>query len=69
MFDSAKQLMYSSGLDVKLSKCAVLYTRRSGNNWYNGKRKVKPNIYVQGNCLESCDWNVTYKYLGKSLAL
>ena len=65
MFDSAERLMYSSGLDVKPSKCAVLYVRRSGNNWY----KVKPNIYVQGNCLESCDRNVTYKYLGKSLAL
>ena len=54
---------------VKSSKCAVLYARRSENNRYTGKREVKPNIYVQGNCLESCDQNVTYKYLGKSLAL
>ena len=69
MFDSAERLMYSSGLDVKPSKCAVLYARRSGNNWYKGKREVKPNFYVQGNCLESCDRNVTDKYLGKSLAL
>ena len=69
MFDSAERLMYSSGLDVKPNKCAVLYARRSGNNWYKGKREVKPNIYVQGNCLERCDRNVTYKYLGKSLAL
>ena len=69
MFDSAERLMYSSGLDVKPSKCAVLYARWSGNNWYKGKREVQPNIYVQGNCLERCDRNVTYKYLGKSLAL
>ena len=69
MFNSAKRLMYSSGLDIKPSKCAVLYPRQSGNNWYKGKREVKPNIYIQGNCLESCDQNVTYKYLGKSLAL
>ena len=67
MSDSAERLMYSSSLDVKPSKCAVLYARRSGNNWYKGKREVKPNIYVQGNCLERCDRNVTYKYLGKSL--
>ena len=62
MFDSAERLMYSSGLDVKPSKCAVLYARRSGNNWYKGKREVKPNIYVQDNGLESCVRNVTYKY-------
>ena len=69
MFDNADRLIYSSVLDVKPSKCAVLYARRSGNNWYKGKREVKPNIYVQGNCLESCVRNVTYKYFGKSLAL
>ena len=69
MFDTAEQLMYSSGLDIKPSKCEVLYARQSGNNWYKGKREVKQNIYIQGNCLESCDQNVTYKYLGKSLAL
>ena len=28
MFDNAERLMYSSGLDVKPSKCAVLYARR-----------------------------------------
>ena len=39
MFHSAERLMYSSGLDVKPSKCTVLYTRRSGNNWYKGKRE------------------------------
>ena len=38
--------MCSSGLDVKPSKCAVPYARRSGNNWYKGKREVKPNVYV-----------------------
>ena len=55
MFHSAERLMYSSSLDVKPSKCAVLYARRSRNNWYKGKPEVEPNIYVQGNCLESCD--------------
>ena len=69
MFDSAEQLMYSSGLDIKPSKCEVLYARQSGNNWYKGKREVKQNIYIQGNCLESCDQNVTYKYLGKLLVI
>ena len=51
MFDIAERLMYSSGLDVKPSKSAVLYARRSGSNWYKGKREVKTNIYVQGNGL------------------
>ena len=46
MFGSAERLMCSSGLDVKPSKCAVPYARRSGNNWYKGKCEVKPNIYV-----------------------
>ena len=39
MFHSAERLMYSSGLDVKPSKCTVPRTRRSGNNWYKGKRE------------------------------
>ena len=34
MFDSAERLMYSSGLDVKPSRSAGPYARRSGNNWY-----------------------------------
>ena len=46
-----------------------IWSGRSGNNWYKGKREVKLNIYVEGNCLEICDLYVTYKYLGKSLAL
>ena len=69
MFDSAERLMHSSGLDVKPTKCAVLYARWSGNNWYKGKREVHSNIYVQGNCLEIWDRNVAYKYLGKSLTV
>ena len=69
MFDSAERLMYSSGLDVKPSKCAVLYTRRSRNTWPKAKREFKPDIYVQGNCTKICDRNMTYKDLGKSIAL
>ena len=29
-------------------------------------RKENVNIYVQGNCLKSCKWNVTYKSLARS---
>ena len=32
---------------VKASKCAILYGRISGNNWYTGKDDKKPNIVVQ----------------------
>ena len=34
-------------LDVKASKCTVLYGRRSENNWYTGKNDKKPNIVLK----------------------
>lgn len=48
MFDSSESVMINqAGLEVKPSKCAVLYSRRSGNNWYKGKSDRKPVITVQ----------------------
>ena len=37
MFDIGNVAMDIAGLEVKPSKCAVMYARRSGNNWYKGK--------------------------------
>ena len=34
-------------LEVKPSKCAVLYARRSGNNFYKGNGDKLPKLTVQ----------------------
>ena len=69
MFDAGVPVMNRAGLEVKPSKCAVLYARRSGNNWYTGKHDVKPVINVQDQSLTVYDRESCYKYLGKSLSL
>ena len=69
MFDVSEEVSIQSGLKVKPEKFAVLYARRSGNNWYKGKNDVTPFITVQGNVLETFDRNYSYQYLGKSLSL
>ena len=69
MFDVSEEVSIQSGLEVKPEKCAVLYARRSGNNWYKGKNDVTPSITVQGNVLETYGRSYSYKYLGKSLSL
>ena len=66
---SAPPLNPPLGLEVKSSKCAVLYGRRSGNNWYKEKRDVTPRIVIDGKNLSVYRKNESYKYLGKSLAL
>ena len=43
----SETIMQRANLDVKASKSAVLYGRRSGNNWYTGKNDKKPNIGAQ----------------------
>ena len=69
MFDVSEEVSIQSGLEVKPEKCALLYARRSGKNWYNGKNDVTPSITVQGNVLETYGRSYSYKYLGKSLSL
>ena len=61
--------MAQVGLEVKPEKCAVLYARRSRNNWYKGKSDRKPKVKVQSHELAVCGRNRPYKYLGKSLSL
>ena len=69
IFDAGEEMMAQAGLEVKHEKCAVLYARRSGNNWYKGKSDIKPKVKVQSNELAVCGRNKPYKYLGKSLSL
>eukprot|EP00795_Rhopilema_esculentum_P017908 gene17908-biopygen2748 len=69
MFDIGQVAMKIAGLEVKPSKCAVMYARRSGNNWYKGKADKKPTVSIQGNAIEVYPRDKSYKYLGKSLSL
>ena len=69
IFDAGEEIMAQAGLEVKPEKGAVLYTRRSGNNWYKGKSDIKPKVKVQSHELAVCGRNKPYKYLGKSLSL
>ena len=48
MINVSEPIMQRANLDVKASKCAVLYGRSLGNNWFTGKNDKKPNIVVQG---------------------
>ena len=47
MINVSELIMQRANLDVKTSKCAVLYGRSLGNNWYTDKIEKKPNIVVQ----------------------
>ena len=47
MINVSETIMQRANLDVKATKCAVLYRRRSENNWYADKNDKKPNIVVQ----------------------
>ena len=67
MFDIGNVAMEIAGLEVKPSKCAVMYARRSGNNWYKGKADKKPTVSIQRNAIEVYPRDKPYKYLGKSL--
>ena len=69
MVRSSEPIMECAGLEVKPIKCAVYYARRSGNNWYTGKKDQVPNICIQGNQLPLYNRSTPYKYLGKSLEL
>ena len=67
MIRSSEPLFNGAGLKVKSSKCALLYDRRSGNNWYKGKNDQRPSIKVQGETIATLKRDESYKYLEKSL--
>ena len=61
--------MNNANLQVKPSKSAVFYSRRSGNNWYRVRTGDTPNIIIQGNEIPLLVKEESYKYLGKSISL
>ena len=69
MTSSAEPEMERAGLYVKAKKCAVLYARRSGNNWYKGKNDVPPVLNIQGKVIPVLKRHEPYKYLGKCLSI
>ena len=52
MINVSLPIMQRANLDLKASKCAVLYGRRSLNNWYTGKNDKKPNIVAQNKSIK-----------------
>ena len=69
MIEISEPLFAEVGLKVKGSKCALFYERRSGNNWYKGKKDRIPMLEIQGEKIETYKRTQTYKYLGKSLSI
>ena len=54
-----------SGLEVKTSKCAVLYERRSGGNrWYHSKTDTPPVFSIASQPIRVYSLHETYTYLG-----
>ena len=45
MIHASKPIMHKTNLDIKGSKCAVFYERRSRNNWYKSKHDKKNKNY------------------------
>ena len=69
MLRESEPVMLSAGLEVKPSKCAVFHDRRSGNNWYKGRKNDSSEVLIQSHSLPLCKRDINYKYLGKSLSL
>ena len=61
--------MHRANLDIKASKCAVFYDKRSGNNWCKGKHDQKKKITIQNEQIILSKHNEPYKYLGKSISI
>ena len=69
MLKASEPLMNQAELDIKVSKCSVLYGRRSGNNWYKGKGDTIPQFILQNKQIPNNKRNEPYMYLGKSLSI
>ena len=69
MIEISEPVFAEVGLKVKGSKCALFYERRSGNNWYKGRKDRIPMIEIQGEKIETYKRTQTYKYLGKSFSI
>ena len=65
MLSHTDRSLQLSGLEVKNSKCAVLYERRSGGNkWYRAKHDHPPSFSIAGSEIRVYERHKTYSYLG-----
>lgn len=65
MLSHTDKFMRWSGLEVKNTKCAVFYERRSGGNrWYQAKKDKPPSFSIMGNEIKVYARHETYCYLG-----
>ena len=69
MIMKCEPLFNQAGLKVKASKCALLYERKSGNNWFKGKGDKKPAIKVHGETIATYKRSESHRYLGKSFTI
>ena len=69
MLKAGEPIMIQAELDIKISKCSVLYGRRSGNNWYKGKADSTPKFLIQNKIIPNNNRNEAYTYLGKSVSI
>lgn len=65
MLSSTNRFLEWSGLEVKFSKCAVLYERRSGvNRWYHSKTDTPPVFTIAAQPIHVYPLHEKYTYLG-----
>ena len=69
MLQAGEPRMNEAGMEIKVSKCNVLYGRRSGNNWYTGRGDIPPEFILQGKIIPLKRRDEPYLYLGKSLSI
>lgn len=56
-------------MEVKAPKCAHLYERRSGNNWYKKETGEKTELKINGEVIKQLSREKAYPYLGHFLNL
>ncbi len=56
-----------SGLEIKDTKCAVLYERSGGNRWYRSKSDKGPVCTVATKPIQVYSLHETYAYLGHKI--
>ena len=70
MLSHTDRFLQWSGLEVKNSKCAVLFERRNGGNrWYRAKDDHPPSFSIAGSEIRVYERHETYSYLVISLML
>ena len=69
VFQRAEQFTNYARMEVKAPKCAHLYERRSGNNWYKKKTGEKTDLEINGEVIKQFPREKGYPYLGHFINL